>query len=146
MAGSYWHNHEGHAPKHGRLYNVKHGARSWVGNHEGDVRYVSGNIYDDLWIGVDLLEDKKVGGLITQGRANLDQWVESFYFMYKKDGEEKFEYIVDENGVPKIFQGNKDRSTAVRTRFESKITARWFKIQVISWRASPALRFELLDC
>ena len=59
-------------------------------------------IYDDLWIEVDFLTNKHVRGVVTQGRENLDQRVNSYMVMYKKDGQSSFTTIEDGNDRPKV--------------------------------------------
>ena len=62
----------------------------------------TGTIYDDLWIEVDFLENKHVTAVATQGRANYDQWVTEYQVMFKKDGQNAFTTVEDENNQPKV--------------------------------------------
>ena len=55
-----------------------------------------------MWIAVDLEENRDVEGVVTQGRGNLDQWVLTYYVRYKKDGQDEFEFITNESGIPKV--------------------------------------------
>ncbi|GFN75366.1 LOW QUALITY PROTEIN: mucin-2-like [Plakobranchus ocellatus] len=51
------------------------------------------------WIEVSFPESLNVMGLVVQGRAGADQWVESFRLMYSEDGQ-VFKYIEDSTGQP----------------------------------------------
>ena len=55
-----------------------------------------------MWVGVDLEEDREVEGVVTQGREDMEQWVLSYYVKYKKDGQDEFEFITNDSGIPKV--------------------------------------------
>ena len=59
-------------------------------------------IYDDLWIEVDFLQDVHVDAIVTQGRVTYAQWVTSFQVQFKKNDQDQFKTIQDENDQPKV--------------------------------------------
>ena len=59
-------------------------------------------VYPDLWIQVDFGGNVVAEGVVTQGRHNTDQWVTSYRVQYKKDGEDHFQTVLDENNQPKV--------------------------------------------
>ena len=59
-------------------------------------------IYDDLWIQVDFLENVNATGVVTQGRLTTDQRVTSYMVEYKKDGQEEFTTVKDENNQHRV--------------------------------------------
>ena len=62
----------------------------------------TGIIYDDIWIEVNFLKNKHVRAVVTQGRENYDQWVTSYQVMFKKDDQDNFTTVKDENNQPKV--------------------------------------------
>ena len=59
-------------------------------------------IYEDLWIQIDFLENVNATGVVTQGRLTTDQRVTSYMVEYKKDGQEEFTTVEDENNQHKV--------------------------------------------
>ena len=59
-------------------------------------------VHPDLWIQVDFSGNVVAEGVVTQGRHNTDQWVTSYRVQYKKDGEDHFQTVLDENNQPKV--------------------------------------------
>ena len=59
-------------------------------------------IYDDNWIQVDFLRNVFAEGVVTQGRENSGQRVTSYHLQYKKNGQDQFKTIEDENNQPKV--------------------------------------------
>ncbi|XP_052248669.1 mucin-5AC-like isoform X9 [Dreissena polymorpha] len=99
------------------------------------------------FIQVDLGSLEQIAGLITQGRPDTDQWVESFFVETSIDGTHWYKYA--DMGSKKeytLFAGNFDRSTQVRTMFDREIDARFVRIVPQSWYQWIALRFEILSC
>jgi len=104
--------------------------------------------YFKQWIQVDLLESRKVTGIVTQGRANgdkYDQYMTSFKIRYGDD-ESKLWPIVKEDREHIIFDGNENRNGKKITFFPEPITARFVRVVVWSWHRVPVLRIELLGC
>ena len=63
---------------------------------------ITGEVYDDLWIEVDFLSNTHVEGVVTQGRENKDQWVTSYQVKFKKNGQDNFKIVQDDNNQPKV--------------------------------------------
>jgi len=140
--GSHHGNREDHSARQGRLFGTT-GAGAWVGGYS---KRASGVIYDDNWIQVDFLRNVFVEGVVTQGREQYGQRVTSYHLQYKKNGQDQFKTIKDENNQPKIFEGNNDGSTPVIHKFKKEIHARVFRIQVVTWNSYPSMRFEFIKC
>ena len=47
-------------------------------------------------------ENKHVRAVVTQGREDSDQWVTSYQVMFKKDDQDNFTTVKDENNLPKV--------------------------------------------
>ena len=45
-----------------------------------------------------------------------------------------------------VFQGNEDKNTPVINIFPRPITARYFRINVVTWQLHISIRFDLLTC
>jgi len=130
-----------HSAAYGRLFATR-GATAWCGLNGR----ASGVVHPDLWIQVDFSGNVVAEGVVTQGRHNTDQWVTSYRVQYKKDGEDHFQTVLDENNQPKNFQGNADRSTPVVNGFKEEIRARFFRIQVVAFHRHPSMRFDFIMC
>ena len=59
-------------------------------------------IHDDLWVQADFGGNVVAEGVVTQGRHSSGQWVTSYRVQYKKDGENHFQTVLDENNQPKV--------------------------------------------
>ena len=84
-----------HAARQARLnFPGGHGkAGSWSS------RYNDGN----QWLQIDLgIQDIKVTGLASQGRADLDQWVTKYKLQYSYDCVNFYYYKEPGQGVPKV--------------------------------------------
>ena len=55
--------------------------------------------HDDLWVQVDLLSDKEVTGVSTQGERRSRIWVTEYKIEYKENNSDQFKTILDENGA-----------------------------------------------
>jgi len=82
--------------------------------------------------------------MATQGRADADQWVTSYYFKYSVDGV-NFAYI-KHHGSIKTFQANRDRSSIVSYRLFPPIKARYVEFVPRGWRSHISMRVELYGC
>jgi len=140
-SGSQANSNTKYLPKHGRLFSTT-GAGAWCGR--GGRK--SGVIHDDLWVQADFGGNVVAEGVVTQGRHSSGQWVTSYRVRYKKDGEDHFQTVLDENNQPKNFQGNADGDTPVINRFEENIRARYFRIHVVEFYKHPSMRFDFIMC
>jgi len=98
------------------------------------------------WLQVDLERERKIYGVVTQGRTSHDQWVTSYNISYKSSINESFNNIEDQSGETVVFQGNADRNTQVINEFPQPITARYFRINPLLWNGFIVIRFDLLTC
>ena len=55
-----------------------------------------------MWIQLDFESPTEVEGLITQGRETYDQWVSEFKVLYKEDGSDVFNTVLNEDGQTKV--------------------------------------------
>ncbi|XP_066304554.1 lymphocyte antigen 75-like [Branchiostoma lanceolatum] len=97
------------------------------------------------WLEIDLLYPTKVTGMVTQGTFDLVRWVTSYEVMYSLD-RHSWEIITDSSGPPKIFQGNTDQNTEVRTYLDAPIVTRFVRVWPKTWNNGIGLRLELLGC
>ncbi|XP_035670035.1 uncharacterized protein LOC118411665 [Branchiostoma floridae] len=97
------------------------------------------------WLEIDLLYSTKVTGLVTQGTFDLLRWVTTYEVMYSLD-RHSWEIITENNGPPKIFQGNTDQNTEVHTYLDTPIVTRFVRIWPKTWHNGIGLRLELLGC
>jgi hypothetical protein len=78
-------------------------------------------------------------GVVTQGRANHDQWVTSYQVLVSVDGTT---FTAIDGGA--TFRGNGDRSTRVNSFFSAPTPARYARIVVQSWNGFISMRAALL--
>ena len=125
-------------------------ASSSFQNDKSGYRYHSGTLYSKQgwsskvrawgqWYQLDLGKETVVRGVTTKGRADSDQWVESFHVLAKRQNGNWF--WVDDK---KLFQGNKDRNTSVDSFFSRSIKARYVRIYPKGWRNHMSMRSDVL--
>ncbi|XP_031562760.1 lactadherin-like isoform X5 [Actinia tenebrosa] len=96
------------------------------------------------WLMVDLGRITNVTSISTQGFAGVsDYFVSSFKLAYSID--RNFWKFVRENGVDKVFRGNKHGLDIKNNKF-SQIEARYIKIFPVSFYIRICLRIELYGC
>lgn len=105
--------------------------------------------YSDVeqYIEVDLGNNERIAGIVTQGRQDAPQWVESFNVETSLDGVHWYMYV-DKfiNRDATMFPANFDQNTPVRSMFDREIDARYVRIYPKTWHELIALRFEILSC
>ena len=80
----------------------------------------------------------RIVSLVTQGRADFDQWITSFRLQYSQDGI----YWSDvENGT--VYTGNVDRNTKATKVFSQAIYARVLKFIPVTWNGHISTRLEV---
>ncbi|XP_072170354.1 uncharacterized protein [Diadema setosum] len=87
----------------------------------------------------------RVTGVITQGRADANQWVTSFKVEHSLNGQDWT--VVKDNGLPpqdKVFDGNSDRTTEVTNLFSPPLTTRFVRFRPHEWLGHISMRVELL--
>ncbi|XP_069767955.1 lactadherin-like [Narcine bancroftii] len=100
------------------------------------------------WLQIDLLDRKKISGIITQGAKDfgVHQYVESFKIAYSDDGQAWFTYKDSIKGSDKVFQGNSDNYSHKRNIFNPPFYAQFVRILPQTWHERITLRVELLGC
>eukprot|EP00057_Strongylocentrotus_purpuratus_P014292 XP_011668766.1 PREDICTED: uncharacterized protein LOC590339 [Strongylocentrotus purpuratus] len=96
------------------------------------------------WIQVDLLSDFELSGIVIQGRSDTDEWVTSFRFQYRPDGQAALIDVVDDNGANVTFTGNSDGDSLVINMLPLPVAARYVRILPQTWNSYISMRFELL--
>ncbi|XP_030841953.1 uncharacterized protein LOC115924199 [Strongylocentrotus purpuratus] len=97
------------------------------------------------WIQVDLRVAFEVTGVITQGRnsSTFRQWVTSYQISYSIDGKD-WTLVKNCEGGPKIFPGNSDRDSLVENGISPPVTARFIRLQPVTWYIHISMRWELI--
>ena len=84
---------------------------------------------------------KIVRSVTLYGRKSSGQWVESYYFLYSMD-DIVYRNAFHEQGNT-IFIGNTDTTTGVETILNESITARYVRIQPITYNSWKSCRVEI---
>ncbi|XP_076461744.1 uncharacterized protein LOC143294198 [Babylonia areolata] len=101
---------------------------------------------DKQWIEVDFLSSYSIGGVITQGSADSDNWVTKYEVYYSNDGQSFYPVIETAGGSTiKLFSGNNDRFTPVMHLFPL-VHARYIQIRPLDFHGAIALRFNIFGC
>ncbi|CAH1788463.1 unnamed protein product, partial [Owenia fusiformis] len=98
------------------------------------------------WIQVDFEEPTLISGVVTQGREDQPQWVQSFIVLISEDGVNFTPYTDYPGELAKIFPGNTDQNTLVKNPFNRNIIAQVIRIQPVTWEDAIAIRFNVLGC
>ncbi|XP_064412941.1 coagulation factor V [Latimeria chalumnae] len=101
---------------------------------------------NDQWLQVDLLQFKKISGIITQGASSFgtEKFVRTFAVQHSSDGEKWIPYLKE--STEKIFTGNVNSHGHVRNYFDPPIFARFIRIIPRTWTKGICLRLEILGC
>ncbi|XP_077973253.1 lactadherin-like [Styela clava] len=94
------------------------------------------------WLQVDFGRPELVGGIITQGRESISQWVTSFTISCGLSTSTLA--TVQENGAQKIFAGNSDRDTKKINMFPKPITCRYIRVYPQTWQVHINMRVEFI--
>nr|XP_039252072.1 lactadherin-like [Styela clava] len=94
------------------------------------------------WHQVDFMAPKPIGGIVTQGYEDADQWVRSFKISYGNSTSAMIS--IQENGSDKIFTGNNDR-TKVTNMFPNVIICRYIRVYPQTWKTHMVMRLEYID-
>lgn len=97
------------------------------------------------WVLVDLGVPAKVTGLLTQGKADDEEWVTSFELSYSLDAYH-WHYAKDIYNNKKVFQANVDSHDTRHNYVEPPVVGRFVRLHVLDWHTHPSLRLELLGC
>nr|XP_039266363.1 lactadherin-like [Styela clava] len=94
------------------------------------------------WLQVDFGRSELVGGIITQGRDAVAQWVASFTVSCGLSTSSLA--TIQESGVEKIFAGNSDVDTKVINMFPKPITCRFIRVHPQTWYIYINMRVEFI--
>ncbi|CAF1299256.1 unnamed protein product, partial [Adineta ricciae] len=119
--------------KNARVYQALD--RAWCARHKSDSE----------WLQIDLGIPAKISGVLTQGRANKDEYVTSFMISYSTDAY-RWQYLVDQYGNQKIFSANTDSYSVHNNYFDEPILTRFIKFHPMEWYSHPSLRVEIIGC
>ncbi|XP_069492582.1 coagulation factor V [Ambystoma mexicanum] len=100
------------------------------------------------WLQIDLLQSKRITGIITQGARSLtsELFLKTYAVASSDNGRDWKSFIDDSTSMEKIFPGNENSSGHVRNRFNPPIISRFIRIIPKTWNHSIALRLELMGC
>ncbi|KAJ7311098.1 hypothetical protein JRQ81_006697 [Phrynocephalus forsythii] len=102
----------------------------------------------DQWLQIDLRDQKKLTGIITQGARDFGhiQYVGAYKVAYSNDGVTWTIYKDSWTNKTKIFEGNHDNYSHKKNVFDEPFYARFVRILPESWHNRITLRLELLGC
>ncbi|XP_072170081.1 retinoschisin-like [Diadema setosum] len=96
------------------------------------------------WIQVDFGKTNLVSGIITQGRADGNEWVTEFSVQYSPDCTGALLDVKDSTVSPTIFKGNTDSNTKVTHVLPKPVFACIVRILPLEWYGSCSMRFDLI--
>ncbi|XP_078655610.1 uncharacterized protein LOC144902206 [Branchiostoma floridae x Branchiostoma belcheri] len=135
--------YEYYQPHYGRLHNQPT-------NNDTTGVFAQGNWKAEItdanqWLQVSFLEETIVTGVILQGSANEQAWVETYYLTYLSTGNDTWKTYM-EGGIRREFTGNTDASSTVQQDLADPITVTNIRIHPLAWRDSISMRMELIGC
>ncbi|XP_061302752.1 lactadherin isoform X3 [Pezoporus flaviventris] len=100
------------------------------------------------WLQIDLQDQKKVTGIITQGARDFGhiQYVAAYKVAYSDNGTSWTLYKDGQTNSTKIFHGNSDNYSHKKNVFDVPFYARFIRILPVAWHNRITLRVELLGC
>ncbi|XP_019632524.1 PREDICTED: inactive carboxypeptidase-like protein X2 [Branchiostoma belcheri] len=100
---------------------------------------------DAEWMKVDLGQESRVYGVVTQGRPDYNQWARTYKLSFSQDGQTWTTYA-NLDGSDKVFAGNYDRSSPVYNFLERPVTVRYVRFHPRTYTSRPVMRVEILGC
>lgn len=97
------------------------------------------------WLQVDLGVSSRVTGVMTQGRADGNEWVTAFMISYSMNAFNWY-YVKDQYGNQKLFEGNTDSYSVKHSYLDEPIVARFIKFHTVQWHRHPSMRVEVIGC
>ncbi|XP_051484251.1 lactadherin isoform X2 [Apus apus] len=100
------------------------------------------------WLQIDLRDQKKVTGVVTQGARDFGhiQYVAAYKVAYSDNGTSWTLYRDGQTNSTKIFHGNSDNYSHKKNVFDVPFYARFVRILPVAWHNRITLRVELLGC
>nr|XP_039250734.1 LOW QUALITY PROTEIN: macrophage mannose receptor 1-like [Styela clava] len=130
-----------HAARFGRLNNYPDGSNIGAWACGGDTQQP-----DVAWFQVQLVPQRTVFGITTQGRPrDHDQYVKSYKVSYSDDGN-SWTFIKDNTGTDKIYVGNTDMNSKVTNKLPDPIVTKYIRIWPMTYFGHMSMRVELLGC
>jgi carbonic anhydrase len=122
------------SPNRARL-NVGSGTSAWCADTKADVA--------KEYLEVDLGSPTVVGGVATQGRLNVAQWVTSYRVAVSTDGY-AWNVVKDaKSGADRVFAGNHDSKIPRVHAISPAVKARYVRIVPLTFFGWPSMRVEL---
>ncbi|XP_031566311.1 EGF-like repeat and discoidin I-like domain-containing protein 3 isoform X2 [Actinia tenebrosa] len=97
------------------------------------------------WLQVDLGRPSTVTKIVTQGRQDALQYVQSYKVSYSFDGSH-WTYYRLQDGHVEVFGGNADKNSLQFNHFSPAIHAKFIRIHPLTWVGHISMRFELYGC
>jgi len=119
--------------RYGRVYQPN--GVAWCAKHKSSSE----------WLQVDLGLASKVTGLMTQGRGDGIEWVSTYLVSYSLDAFH-WQYVSDQYGNQKIFDGNSNSYTVKLSYLDKPFLARYVKFHTVTWNRHPSMRVEIIGC
>ncbi|XP_053385183.1 uncharacterized protein LOC123535929 [Mercenaria mercenaria] len=107
--------------------------------------WVAGTQDTNQYIEVDMGMPYRFTGVYVQGRADADEWVESFRLLYYDEYNTIWQTYTNSNGTD-TFAGNSDRTTVVRYDFDPVILSNKIRVNPQTWSGNIAMRLEFDGC
>ena len=120
--------YSGYSSSSWRYSQLDHSSRCWI------ARYARAG----EWMQINAGKLLAVGGVITQGRRDSDQWVTEYQVQTTKDGS-----TWTSVGT---FSGNRDRNTKVKRMFAKPVDAKSVRFVVQKFWNGVAMRAALVVC
>ncbi|XP_060082838.1 adipocyte enhancer-binding protein 1-like, partial [Ylistrum balloti] len=131
-----------HGPENSRLNHERftNSTRSMTGS------WSSAKNNDQQYIQVRFPRKTEVKAILLRGRnERISQWVKTYHLLYSEDGV-NWATVLSNNQEPKLFIGNTDRNTIVKSYVVPSITAVYLRINPRSWNNHVSLRFDASGC
>ncbi|KAI8509433.1 hypothetical protein Bbelb_132810 [Branchiostoma belcheri] len=100
---------------------------------------------DAEWMKVDLGQESRVYGVVTQGRPDYNQWARTYKLSFSQNGQTWTTYA-NLDGSDKVFAGNYDRSSPVYNFLDRPVTVRYVRFHPRTYTSRPVMRVEILGC
>ena len=97
--------------------------------------------YEKAWLQMDTGVVQTITGVVTQGYKYANYWVQTFRVEVSTDSS-----VWRQVECGRVFSGNVDYDSKVKTLFSSAVEARYVKILPLTWYNAPLMRAGVLVC
>jgi len=125
--------HGNSQPGHGLHRGMLDSAQSWSATQSNHKQ----------WYQIDLGGEQWIGGVVTQGRHDADQWVTKYQIWLRNTGDW---WCVGGQHVAKTYDGNTNRDSRVEHKFSKAQRAQFVRIYPQEWHNHISMRVGLSDC